>query len=80
MPGTLALQSVLTTAPLASTQVLQTRPFASVPWLHVTGDGAGGGQQTKVIDSTPPLPHIGPGLRFEMKRFFCAQTSLLRIL
>ena len=39
-----------------------------------------GGQQTKVIDSTPPLPHIGPGSRREMNRFFCAQTSPLRIL
>ena len=81
MPGTFELQSVLTVLPFASTQVLQARPVASVLSLHVTGVGVGaGGQQTNVIDSTPPLPHIAPGSRLEMIRFFCAHTSALRIL
>src|SRR5690349_1271731 len=81
MPGTIELQSVLTTLPFASTQVLQRRPVASVLSLHVTGGGVvGAGQQVYVIDSTPPLPHIAPGSRLEMTRFFCAHTSVLRIL
>src|ERR1044071_8866099 len=80
MPGTFELQSVLTTLPFASTQVLQMRPVASVLSLHVTGVGVGGVESMTFVCCPPPLPHIAPGSRLEMTRFFCAHTSALRIL